>query len=102
MLGIIFGVGAVISMLSIGAGAEDQAMQVIRQMGLRNIIVEGKDYDPEDLRKAREKSMGLSRRDLQALLQVTPNVRRGAGRKEIKTYQVFSADNKVDSRVLAV
>jgi len=26
MLGIIFGVGAVISMLSIGAGAEDQAL----------------------------------------------------------------------------
>jgi putative ABC transport system permease protein len=39
VLGIIFGVGAVIAMLSIGAGAEDQALQVIRQMGLRNILI---------------------------------------------------------------
>jgi len=102
MLGIIFGVGAVISMLSIGAGAEDQALQLIRQMGLRNIIVEGKEYDPEDLRKIREKSLGLSRRDVEALLEVTPNLRRGAGKKTIKTYQVLSGDRKVESIVVAV
>ncbi len=101
MLGIIFGVGAVISMLSIGAGAEDQALQVIRQMGLRNIIIEGKEYQPEDLRKVREKSLGLSRRDLEALLAVTPNVIRGAGRKTVKAYQVISESGKVESRVLA-
>jgi putative ABC transport system permease protein len=102
MLGIIFGVGAVISMLSIGAGAEDQAMQIIRQMGLRNILIEGKEYAVEDLRKVREKSLGLSRRDLQALLAVTPNVVRGAGRKTVRTYQVFSELGKVDARVVAV
>jgi hypothetical protein len=102
MLGIIFGVGAVISMLSIGAGAEDQALQVIRQMGLRNIMIEGKEYAVEDLRKVREKSLGLSRRDLQALLAVTPNIVRGAGRKTVKAYQVFSEQGKVESRVVAV
>ncbi|MCI0663106.1 MAG: ABC transporter permease [Acidobacteria bacterium] len=102
MLGIIFGVGAVISMLSIGAGAEDQAMQIIRQMGLRNIMIEGKEYAVEDLRKVREKSLGLSRRDLQALLAVTPNVVRGAGRKTVRTYQVFSELGKIDARVVAV
>ncbi len=102
MLGIIFGVGAVISMLSIGAGAEDQAMQVIRQMGLRNIMIEGKEYSVEDLRKVREKSLGLSRRDLQALLAVTPNVVRGAGRKTVRAYQVFSELGKAETRVVAV
>jgi putative ABC transport system permease protein len=102
MLGIIFGVGAVIAMLSIGAGAEDQALQVIRQMGLRNILIEGKEYAVEDLRKVREKSMGLSLRDLQALLAVTPNVVRGAGRKTVKAYQVFSEQGKVESRIVAV
>jgi len=101
MLGIIFGVGAVIAMLSIGAGAEEQALQVIRQMGLRNIIIEGKEYQPEDLRKVREKSLGLSRRDLEALLSVTPNVVRGAGKKTVKAYQVVSESGKVESRVLA-
>jgi putative ABC transport system permease protein len=102
MLGIIFGVGAVIAMLSIGAGAEDQALQIIRQMGLRNILIEGKEYTVEDLRKVREKSLGLSRRDLRALLVVTPEVVRGAGRKAIKAYQVFSEHGKVESRVVAV
>ena len=37
MLGIIFGVGAVIAMLSIGAGAERQALEIIDAMGLRNV-----------------------------------------------------------------
>jgi putative ABC transport system permease protein len=101
MLGIIFGVGAVIAMLSIGAGAEEQALQVIRQMGLRNIIIEGKEYQPEDLRKVREKSLGLSRRDLEALLAVTPNVVRGAAKKTVKAYQVVSESGKVESRVIA-
>jgi putative ABC transport system permease protein len=102
MLGIIFGVGAVIAMLSIGAGAEDQALQIIRRMGLRNILIEGKDYTIEDLRKVREKSLGLSRRDLQALLAVTPGVIQGAGRKTVRAYQVFSEHGKVESRVVAV
>jgi putative ABC transport system permease protein len=102
MLGMIFGVGAVISMLSIGAGAEDKALQLIRQMGLRNIIVEGKEYEPEDLRKIRERSLGLSRRDVESLLAVTPNLTRGAGRKTIKTYQVLSGQRQVESRVVAV
>ncbi len=102
MLGIIFGVGAVISMLSIGAGAEAQTLQLIRQMGLRNIIVSAKEYTPEDLLKVREKSLGLSLRDLKALLEVTPNLTRGVGLKRIKTYQVFSGNSRVDSRVVAV
>ncbi len=102
MLGIIFGVGAVISMLSIGAGAEDQALRVIRQMGLRNIIVQGKEYQAEDLRKVREKSLGLSLRDIESLLQVTPDAVRGAGNKRIKTYQVYSGGHKAESRVVAV
>lgn len=102
MLGIVFGVGAVISMLAIGAGAEEQAMQAIRQMGLRTVQIEGKDYEPEDLRKVREKSLGLSRRDLQALIDLTPNLARAAGRKVVRSYQVFSDYGKVESRVVAV
>ncbi|MGH7455477.1 MAG: ABC transporter permease, partial [bacterium] len=46
MLGIIFGVAAVISMLSIGEGAREETLLQIAQMGINNIIiksVEGKD-----------------------------------------------------------
>ena len=35
MLGMIFGVGAVIAMLAIGAGAEEETMAGIERLGLR-------------------------------------------------------------------
>ena len=53
MLGMIFGVGAVIAMLSIGAGAERQAMEMIERMGLRNILVRSKDMKPDELEETR-------------------------------------------------
>ena len=43
MLGMIFGVAAVVSMLSIGAGARQKVMAVIEQMGVHNLIVEAKE-----------------------------------------------------------
>ena len=43
MLGIIFGVAAVVSMLSIGAGAQQQVLAFIEQLGVHNLIVEAKD-----------------------------------------------------------
>ena len=49
MLGIIFGVGAVISMLSIGAGAQAEALELIDSMGLRNIIVRERPMENEEL-----------------------------------------------------
>jgi putative ABC transport system permease protein len=42
MLGMIFGVAAVVSMLSIGAGAQQQVLAFIEQMGVHNLIVEAK------------------------------------------------------------
>jgi len=44
LLGMIFGVGAVIAMLNIGEGAERQALKLIDSMGLRNLIVESKQF----------------------------------------------------------
>ena len=43
MLGMIFGVAAVVSMLSIGAGARQKVMALIEQMGVRNLIVEAQE-----------------------------------------------------------
>ena len=43
MLGMIFGVAAVVSMLSIGAGAQQKVMAFIEQLGVRNLIVEAKE-----------------------------------------------------------
>ncbi len=43
MLGMIFGVAAVIAMLSIGAGAQQQMIAFIQQLGVRNVIVEARE-----------------------------------------------------------
>jgi len=43
MLGMIFGVAAVVAMLSIGAGARQKVMSLIEQMGVHNLIVEAKE-----------------------------------------------------------
>ena len=43
MLGMIFGVAAVLSMLSIGAGAQQQVMAFIEGLGVRNLIVEARE-----------------------------------------------------------
>ena len=42
MLGVIFGVAAVISMLSIGEGAKQEAMKQISILGINNIIIKAK------------------------------------------------------------
>ncbi len=39
MLGMVFGVGAVISMLAVGEGANQQAIEQIRRLGSQNILI---------------------------------------------------------------
>ncbi|HTV03217.1 MAG TPA: ABC transporter permease, partial [Luteitalea sp.] len=43
MLGMICGVAAVVAMLSIGAGAQQQVMAFIENLGVRNLIVEARE-----------------------------------------------------------
>jgi putative ABC transport system permease protein len=69
MLGMIFGVAAVVSMLSIGAGARQKIMAVIEQMGVRNLIVEAKETtDWQAHRKIRQTSPGLTLQDYRLIL----------------------------------
>jgi len=41
-LGIVFGVGSVIGMLAIGAGAREESLRFIEQLGVRNVLVESR------------------------------------------------------------
>lgn len=52
-LGIIFGVAAVIAMLSIGEGARQEALEQIQLMGINNIIVRAKDPTQQSFTKAK-------------------------------------------------
>ncbi|MCP3981553.1 MAG: FtsX-like permease family protein [bacterium] len=102
MLGIIFGVGAVISMLSIGAGAQAEAMEVIDAMGLRNVIIREKPVDDEDLYTIRERSLGLSLRDLEGLQDAIGDVVAASPRKRIRADRILSANAKSEGQVLGV
>ncbi len=103
MLGMIFGVGAVIAMLSIGAGAEQESLRIIDTMGIRNIIVKDREFKEEDLKKIRETSLGLSLRDVQAIETVAPELETYSAKKKVKTFQIFSFSGKADeANVVAV
>ena len=68
MMGMIFGVAAVVSMLSIGAGAQQQVMAFIEQLGVRNLIVEAKEAtDWQQNRKVRQLSPGLTFQDMRII-----------------------------------
>jgi putative ABC transport system permease protein len=68
MLGMIFGVSAVIAMLSIGAGAQQQVIAFIEQLGVRNVIVESREAaDDQALQAVRKLSAGLSFQDLRSI-----------------------------------
>ena len=68
MLGMIFGVAAVVAMLSIGAGAQQEVMAFIEQLGVRNLIVEAREApDYQALQKVRKLSAGLSFQDFRVI-----------------------------------
>jgi len=68
MLGMIFGVAAVIAMLSIGAGARQQAMAFIEQLGVRNLIIEAHESNSwQDLQEVRKTSPGLTLQDFRVI-----------------------------------
>ena len=82
MLGMIFGVSAVIAMLSIGAGARQQVMALIEQMGVRNVIVEAHEVSAwQDWQKVRQLSLGLTLRDYRVILSNVSGIVQGTPRK---------------------
>jgi putative ABC transport system permease protein len=68
MLGVIFGVAAVIAMVSIGEGARQEALAQLRLMGVDIVRVERKVLSGQALAKSQEKSpFGLNYGDVQAI-----------------------------------
>jgi putative ABC transport system permease protein len=102
MLGMIFGVGAVIAMLSIGAGGEKKALENIGRLGLRNVIVRAKQVKPEERAELRKKSLGVSLRDAEAIVEAVPNVERVLPKVEVKPYKIMSPSGKTKGKVFGI
>lgn len=81
-LGIIFGVAAVIAMLAIGNGAQQEILEQIKLVGVNNIIIEPiveqtEENLAEDDSEAKEKkkfSPGLTLEDKESILSTIPGV----------------------------
>lgn len=83
-LGIIFGVAAVISMLAIGNGAEQEILEQIKMVGVNNIIISPTDNVVDDREQSentderqistKRYSRGLSLLDAEAIKEVIPTV----------------------------
>jgi putative ABC transport system permease protein len=82
MLGMIFGVAAVVAMLSIGAGAQQQVMAFIEGLGVRNLIVEAREAtDDQALQEVRKMSAGLTLRDFRTIRANIGSVTAATARK---------------------
>jgi putative ABC transport system permease protein len=82
-LGIVFGVGSVISMLAVGTGAKQEILEQMKLLGTNNIIItpvieqeEGK-VEEDDLSRRTEKkrfSPGLTLQDAEGIQSTIPGV----------------------------
>src|SRR3954464_7655554 len=67
-MGIVFGVGSVIGMMAIGAGAREESLRFIEQLGVRNILIDSRPaMSQAELQQRRRSSPGLSERDVRIL-----------------------------------
>ena len=102
MLGMIFGVGAVIAMLAIAGGAERQALDMIERLGVRNVLVRARELKQEELQEARKKSPGVAPRDAAAIVEAVEGVEAVLPRVNVDAYKVMSAGGRTRAKVLGV
>ena len=102
MLGMIFGVGAIVAMLAVGEGSKKEALRLVAELGLNNLRVESKGIEDEQLKEMRARSLGLSAADAAAALAVVPGAQSVALKKEIKVDQLVVGEQVVSARAFAV
>ncbi|MDD4459502.1 MAG: ABC transporter permease [Proteiniphilum sp.] len=102
MLGIIFGVASVITMLSIGEGAKREAIAKYQDLGVNNIIIREKSLSDTELEEMRARfSQGLSLRDAAVIREIVPGVERIASQAERNTDVQYN-DQSVKSTVIGI
>ncbi len=83
LLGMVFGVGSVVAMMSIGEGAQREILQNIEAMGAANLHIQARPVPDAELGDTVNDSVGLARADLQTLQELVPGVQEIAYRKKL-------------------
>jgi putative ABC transport system permease protein len=89
-LGMVFGVGAVIAMLAIGAGAKQESLRTIEQLGVRNLMVDSIPPGSQQLfQQRRLTSPGLTMRDVRILTVNVDGLDQISARRELHPARVL-------------
>src|SRR3982751_2395583 len=103
MLGMIFGVGAVVAMLSITAGAQKEMMSFMDQLGVNNTIVEAhEELDRNELQTVRAVSPGLSFRDFRAISENVSGLVAITPRKRFKPQKLLPKTSQEQPQLIGV
>ena len=103
MLGMIFGVGAVVAMLSITAGAQKEMMSYIDLLGVNNIIIEAKEaVERNELQARRAISPGLTFRDYRAISENVQGIESSTQRKRFKQLKVLPKTEQEQTLLIVV
>jgi putative ABC transport system permease protein len=105
VLGIVFGVAAVIAMLAVGEGSSRDAQERIEQLGATNIIVRSvKPSDEAQASPARPGrtilNYGLKYEDYDRILETVPTIKKALPIREIRK-EIRYLNRVVDGRVVA-
>lgn len=77
VLGILFGVAAVIAMLSVGEGAKEEVLALVKQLGTNTVVIRSNEMSKEEpSHPVEQKSKGLSLLDAEALSRNIPSLLR--------------------------
>lgn len=111
-LGIIFGTAAVISMLAIGNGAQQEILEQIKMVGVNNIVItpvedlsndeNGDDSEGNGNGKSQEKfSPGLTMKDVKAIKEIIPSVKKITPEIVANSYVVQNG-RRVQAKVIGI
>ncbi len=101
VLGVVCGVMAVLSMISIGEGAKQKVMEQIEQLGTKNIYLKAISLTVDQQMKASEnRSKGLTLKDLH-LIQVGCRYARGVASLKEVTASVIGMSREINPQIVA-
>jgi putative ABC transport system permease protein len=108
LLGVVFGVGAVVTMLAIGEGAQRTVLKEIEGLGLNNVIldsVQPPEASREDSGTASRRGMslfsyGLTERDVARIEALLPAASVAVG--QLVKQKVYRGSMRIDAKVLGV
>ncbi|MGN6593415.1 MAG: ABC transporter permease [Terriglobales bacterium] len=102
-LGMVFGVGAVIGMLAIGAGAKQESLRMIDSLGVRNLMVDSiPPGSPQQLQQRRQTSPGLTERDVRILVSNLNGLDQISARRSLHPAKLLPQPTKAMPDVLGV